>query len=279
MTKNLPLQDQVAIVTGASSGIGRSTAEMLSASGARVVLAARRVDALEALAALLPVGRTLVAPADVTDPTQVQQVIDQTLQRWRRIDILVANAGQYVRGAVVDLTADDMARSLQVNFFGAYHAVMAVLPVMRAQRCGHIVLVSSMDARKGMPTDAPYVVAKAALTGFGDVLRQEMQREGIHVTTLMPGRVDTPLISSMRVPAVSAKIPPERVARAIVRAIRHRRAVVILPFQVYLLDLVQTISPRLADWFVRRFHLQGWDQTHSEHNPATTPSSDCRSPR
>jgi NAD(P)-dependent dehydrogenase (short-subunit alcohol dehydrogenase family) len=152
----------------------------------------------------------------------VQALIDRTMAQWGRIDILVANAGQYVRGAIVDLTADDMARSLQVNFYGAYHAVMAALPAMRAQHSGHVVLLSSMDARKGMPTDAPYVVPKAALTGFGDVLRQELRAEGIEVSTIMPGRVDTPLIASMRVPAISAKLPPERVARAVIAAIRHQ---------------------------------------------------------
>jgi NADP-dependent 3-hydroxy acid dehydrogenase YdfG len=271
MSKHVPLQEQVAIVTGASSGIGRATAEALSAAGARVVLAARNQEALQSVAALLPVSRTLVVPTDVTDPAQVQALIDRTMAQWGRIDILVANAGQYVRGAIVDLTADDMARSLQVNFYGAYHAVMAALPAMRAQHSGHVVLLSSMDARKGMPTDAPYVVAKAALTGFGDVLRQELRAEGIEVSTIMPGRVDTPLIASMRVPAISAKLPPERVARAVIAAIRHHRAVVILPAQVALLDLVQTVSPRMADWFVRRFHLQGWDQPDGGRDAATTP--------
>ncbi len=272
MPHHVPFRDQVAIVTGASSGIGRATALALAARGARVALAARNAAALEALAAALPAGRALVVPTDVTDVTQVQAMAQQTLAQWGRIDILVASAGQYVRGAITNLAAEDMERSLRINFFGAYHAVMAVLPTMIARRSGHLVLVSSMDARKGMPTDAPYVAAKAALTGFGDVLRQEMRTEAIDVTTIMPGRVDTPLIADMRVPAISAKISPERVAEAIVAAILHRRAVVILPSQVYLLDLVQTLSPRLADWFVRCFHLQGWEQASPFEGRPATPS-------
>lgn len=94
---------------------------------------------------------------------------------------------------------------------------------MMAQGSGHIVLVTSMDAKKGIPRDAPYVAAKFALAGFGDVLRQELYGSGVAVTTLFPGRVDTPMIEHLKVPWISAKISPEVVARATVRAIVRRQ--------------------------------------------------------
>jgi short-subunit dehydrogenase len=130
---------------------------------------------------------------------------------------------------------------------------------MRTQGSGHIVLVSSMDGKKGVPPDAPYVVAKFALAGFGDVLRQELHGTGVDVTTVFPGRVDTPLIATLKVPWISAKIPPEAVARAIVTAIRRRQAEVIVPFRARLLLWANALSPRLGDWAVRTFRLEGWE--------------------
>jgi short-subunit dehydrogenase len=116
-----------------------------------------------------------------------------------------------------------------------------------------------MDARKGIPPDAPYVAAKFALSGFGDVLRQELRGTGVSVSIIYPGRVDTPMIENLRVPWISAKIPAEAVARAILRAVRRRQPEVILPAQSKLLVYLNTISPALADWAVRWFHLEGWE--------------------
>jgi short-subunit dehydrogenase len=115
-----------------------------------------------------------------------------------------------------------------------------------------------MDAKKGIPPDAPYVSAKFALSGFGEVLRQELDPAGIAVTILYPGRVDTSMIADLQVPAISAKIPTEQVAKAISRAIDRRPAEVLLPGFSYLLHLVNFISPRLADRAVRALRLRGW---------------------
>ena len=265
MGKNT-LRDQVAIVTGASSGIGRATALALAAAGARVTLAARRVLALQAVAQTIQAqgGEALVVPTDVTQPSQVEQLVAETLARWGRVDILVANAGAYVRCPVVELTVADVERSMAVNFYGALYAILAVLPHLRRQQSGHIVLVASMNAKKGFPPDAPYAAAKFALAGLGEVLRQELHGTGVHVTTVFPGRVDTPLIAHLRVPRLSAKIPPEAVARAIVRAIHRRPAEVIIPFPARALFYANTLSPRFGDWFVRRFHLEGWEEGESQ---------------
>jgi short-subunit dehydrogenase len=255
------LLDKVAIVTGASSGIGRETALALADQGAHVVLAARDVTRLQEVAkAIRALGReTLVVPTDVTHTEQVEQMAAQTLGRWGRIDVLIANAGLYVRRPVTELTLDDMKRSMDVNFYGAVSAVLAVLPSMLAQGSGHLVLVASMDGKKGIPPDAPYVAAKYAMNGFGDVLRQELHGTGVYATTVFPGRVDTPMIEHLRVPTISSKLPPQAVAHAIVKAIRSQSPEVIIPRSARALVYLNIVSPRLADWFVRKLHLQGWE--------------------
>ena len=251
----------VAVVTGASSGIGKATALALAREGARVVLAARRRAPLEQVAEAVAAlgGEALVVPTDVSQREQVEHLIDHTLETWGRVDILVANAGIYVRSPIREMRIEDLERSIAVNFYGTVYAVMAVLPHMLEQKSGHIVLVTSMDAKKGIPPDAPYVAAKFAASGFGDVLRQELHGTGVHATVVFPGRVDTPLIENLTVPWISAKIPPEAVARAILKGIRKRSPEVIVPWQARLLVFANTLSPRLADWAVRYFHLEGWE--------------------
>jgi short-subunit dehydrogenase len=133
-----------------------------------------------------------------------------------------------------------------------------VLPNMLKRQSGHIVLVTSIDGKKGMPRDAPYAAAKFALAGFGEVMRQELFGTGVHVTTVCPGRVDTPMIEALRVPWVSPKIAPEIVARAIVRGIRHRRAEIVVPSVYTPLLAMNVLLPRFVDWFVRVFHIEGW---------------------
>lgn len=253
---------RVAIVTGASSGIGKATAFALARLGARVVLAARRLEALQAVAQEIEAsgGEALVVPTDVTDRHQVERLVQKTLDTWHQVDIFVANAGAYIRKPVRELSVADVERSMAVNFYGALYGVLAVLPHMLARGKGHIVLVSSMDGKKGIPPDTPYVVAKFALAGLGDVLRQELHGTGVSVTTVFPGRVDTPLIANLRVPWISAKIPPEAVARAIVRAIERRSPEVIVPWRARLLIYAHVLSPRFADWAVRFFHLEGWEE-------------------
>jgi NAD(P)-dependent dehydrogenase (short-subunit alcohol dehydrogenase family) len=255
------LRDKVAIITGASSGIGRATALALARQGARVVLAARRQAELEAVAReVWALGReALVVATDVAEQAQVERLVAETLRCWGQVDLAVASAGVYVRKAVAGLTADLVEVSMRVNFYGALYLVLATLPHLRAQGSGHIVLVSSMDGKKGIPPDGPYVMAKFALAGLGDVLRQELHGTGVDVSIIFPGRVDTPMIANLEVPWISAKIPPEAVARAILGAVRHRRAEVIVPFQARLLLYLDWLSPRLGDWAVRFFRLEGWE--------------------
>jgi NAD(P)-dependent dehydrogenase (short-subunit alcohol dehydrogenase family) len=257
----MKLQNKVAIVTGASSGIGWAIALALAERGTRVALGARNLATLQELADKIQSrgGEALAVLTDVTRQEQVEQLAQETLSKWGQIDILISNAGQYIRCPITELTISLLEQSMAVNFYGGVYAVLAVLPHMLSRRSGHIVLVSTMNAKKGLPPDAPYVAAKFALSGFGEVLRQELYRTGVDVTTVYPGRVDTPMIQNLRVPWISTKISAETVTRAIVRSIERRKAEVILPPQTKLLHYLNFLSPRLGDWAVRYFHLEGWE--------------------
>jgi len=255
-----PFQGKVAIVTGASSGIGRATALALAEQGGWVALASRNGEALSALAEELKrQGRqVIVIPTNVTQREQVETLVEEVLAQWGRVDILISNAGEYIRALITDLDPADLQRSLDVNFFGGVYCVKAVLPHMLAQRSGHIVFVTSMDGKIGLPPDAPYVSAKFALTGFCEVLRQEVHDSGIAVTNVLPGRVDTVMIENLKFAWISPKILPESVAAAILNGIRKRKPIVIVPPQAKLLYYINVFAPTLSDRLSRLFHLEGW---------------------
>jgi NADP-dependent 3-hydroxy acid dehydrogenase YdfG len=255
-------KDKVAIITGASSGIGRATALALAEHGACLAIAARRESALSELAKEIRKrgGQALSLPTDVTQREQVEAMVQQALSQWGRVDILLANAGEYIRSPILDLDPADLQRSFDVNYFGGVYCIKAVLPHMLARKSGHILAVTSMDGKIGLPPDAPYVSAKFALTGFLEVLRQEVSDHGIAVTNVLPGRVDTMMIEQLRFSWISPKISPEVVARAIVDAIRKRKPIVIVPPQAKLLYYINVFAPRLSDRLSRFFRLEGWTE-------------------
>jgi NAD(P)-dependent dehydrogenase (short-subunit alcohol dehydrogenase family) len=257
-----PFQDKVAIVTGASSGIGRATALALAEQGARVALASRNGEALSALAEELKrqSRQVIVIPTDVTQRGQVEALVREVIAQWGQVDILISNAGEYIRAPITDLDPADLQRSLEVNFFGGVYCVKAVLPHMLAQKSGQIVFVTSMDGKIGLPPDAPYVSAKFALTGFCEVLRQEVRDSGISVTNVLPGRVDTVMIEDLKFAWISPKISAESVATAILNGIRRRKPIVIVPPQAKLLYYINVFAPTLSDRLSRLFRLEGWSK-------------------
>jgi len=257
----LKFQDKVALVTGASSGIGRETALALAQHGAHLALASRNVKLLnETAESVRREGRkALVMPTDVSQQDQVTKMVNETLESFGKLDILISNAGEYIRRTTTELDVAVMQRSMAVNFYSHLYAILATMPHMVARQQGHIVLVSTMDGKKGLPLDAPYVAAKSALNGLGEVMRQELRSHGIHTMLVLPGRIDTPLIENLNVPLISAKISPVPVAKAIVRGIERRKSEVYVPKYVWLMHFVNVISPVFGDWIARTFHLEGWE--------------------
>ncbi len=189
-------RDKVAIITGASSGIGEATARRLAESGARVVLAARRVERLEALAADIELreGAALVAPTDVTDVRSVRQLARTALDAFGRIDILINNAGIMPLSPISKLKVEEWDRMIDVNIKGVLYCVAATLPTMLEQGSGHIINVSSVAGRRPFPSGAVYSATKFAVRAISQGLRLELSStEGIRVTDIEPGVVATEL--------------------------------------------------------------------------------------
>lgn len=258
---------KVAIVTGASRGIGRATSLALARRNLSVVLASRSASVLDEIAAEIRKqgGDALAVPTDVTDSEQVRNLGRTVRSAYGEVDVLVCNAGIYPRGSVRDLKLDQYRHCMEVNYFGALNVILEFLPEMLERRSGHVVVVSSVDGKKGLPKDAAYVASKFALTGFLDVMRQELRGSGVSVSTILPGRVDTPMIENLRVPWISAKISSERVAGSILRVLRSKQGEIIVPYPgPKLLIVASSISAPLGDMLVRLFKLEGVEKHDHE---------------
>jgi hypothetical protein len=195
MTDTTPLAGQVALVTGASSGIGEATAETLAEAGASVALAARRADHLQAVADRIDAagGESLVVPTDVTEEPQVDAMVEETVAELGGLDILVNNAGVMLLEAALAADRGDWRQMVEVNLLGLMNATHAALPVMHEQGAGHVVNVSSTAGRNATATASGYNATKFGVNGFTEALRQEVTEEGIRTTLIEPGIVDTEL--------------------------------------------------------------------------------------
>jgi hypothetical protein len=184
----LVLNEQVVIITGASSGIGRALAFAFARRAARVVLVARREDRLEAVRREIEPYSTdaLVIPADVTDDAQLQQVVSRTLEAFGRIDVLVNNAGMLRGGPLREQAPEDIERILRLNLWTAIRLTQLALPPMLANNYGYILNIGSGLGRTAMPMFSTYVASKYGLAGFTDALRRELDGTGIHLTLALP---------------------------------------------------------------------------------------------
>jgi short-subunit dehydrogenase len=191
----IALQDQVILITGASAGIGAALAQELARvyPGIRLVLAARRRDALEAIAQSCRTAgaEILVQPMDITQSHQVQSLVEQTMITFGRIDALVNNAGYGQMGPVELLPMESVKQQFAVNLFGAVELIQAVIPILRDQGGGRIVNISSLGGRIAFPFGGLYSASKFALEGLSDALRMELEPFNIRVSVVEPGPVAT----------------------------------------------------------------------------------------
>jgi NADP-dependent 3-hydroxy acid dehydrogenase YdfG len=211
------IRGKVIVITGASSGLGEATARHLAGQGATVVLGARRLDRIEALA----------AETDVTSSAQVQALVDAAIAQFGRVDVMLNNAGLMPHSPLERLKIEDWDRMIDVNIKGVMYGIAAVLPHMIERKSGHIVNVSSVAGHKVRPGSTVYSATKHAVRVISEGLRQEVKAHGLRTTIISPGAVDTELPNSITEPDVAEgvrkfydiAIAPESFARAVAYAI------------------------------------------------------------
>jgi NADP-dependent 3-hydroxy acid dehydrogenase YdfG len=200
------LEGTVALVTGASSGIGEATARMLADEGAAVALVARRRDRLERLAGEIGAqgGRAVVVEADITDAAAARETVERTVRELGRLDVLINNAGVMLLGPIVDAPVDEWERMVDINLRGLLHTTHAALPhLLRAaeqepRRVADIVNISSVAGRVARSGLGVYNLTKFGVVAFGESLRQEVTRRHVRVSTVEPGVVETELTDHLR---------------------------------------------------------------------------------
>jgi len=254
-------RDRVAVVTGASSGIGAQLARDLAARGAHVALVARRADRLEALAAELGGGSTaLPVPCDVSDRAAVEAAMARVIAQLGHVDLLVNDAG-YVRHALFkDHDVEDIERMMRTNYMGTVYTIKALLPSMRARRRGWIVNLSSVAGRLGQPDEAAYSATKFAVTGLSEALALELAPLGIHVMTVYPALVRTEMFTD----AVLARMPvrvqrtfvePAAFTRAVLRALARGAHEVTVPRYVSIAFVLRALLPGFHRRMTARLRL------------------------
>jgi NADP-dependent 3-hydroxy acid dehydrogenase YdfG len=223
MSQNI--EGKVVVITGASSGLGEATARHLCAQGAIVVLGARRVERIQALADELnrSGGKALAIPTDVTHADEVKRLVDAAVQTYGRVDVMINNAGLMPHSPLERLKIDDWNRTIDVNLKGMLYGIGAVLPHMKQQKAGHIINVSSVAGHKVRPGSAVYAATKAAVLVISEGLRQEVKPYNIRTTVISPGAVATELPDSITEPDIAENvrklyemaIPADSFARAV----------------------------------------------------------------
>ncbi len=242
----------VAIITGASSGLGRGLARELSRDGWSVGLIARRVERLDELVAeITSTGGTAACErADVTDRALLRSAIESLEARLGPCEMMVANAGVSCGSSGVDLDASAVVKEFSVNVFGVIHSIEAVLPGMCERGAGHVVVVSSLAGYRGMPGAAGYCASKSAVTRFMEGIRTELSAAGVASTTIHPGFVVSEMTdkNDFKMPFM---LSTERAARKMARAIKRRKKLYEFPWPTVL--LVRGFLRLLPDWAVHRW--------------------------
>ncbi len=272
----------VAIVTGASSGIGEASAMALARAGHAVVLVARRGDLLEDLAKRIERtgGQAMALPADLAEEAATESVVSEAARRFGRIDVLFNNAGYSPAAALEQLSRERLRHVFEVNLLSGLHLIGLVAPVMRGQGSGRIINMGSMAASVPAPLAVPYSATKGGIESATDCLRLELERFGIRVSIILPGFVDTPTFDNSRAMGqrlredetnpyrqtmfdlddfarsqLKSAIPPEAVAEQVVRAATDAK-----PNTRYYAPagsrlpraLLSAMPDRLADWILLR---------------------------
>ena len=253
---------RVVAITGASAGIGRATAIRVARDGAAVAICARRADRLQQVADEIRAagGDALPVVADVTREADMEQFVAAATERFSRLDVILCNAGFGIAGAIDDIAADQMQRLLDVNFTGTYLAARAALRVFRRQGFGHVIVVSSIVGKRGVPYMGAYSATKFAQVGLAECLRAELVGSGIHVSVVYPVSTETEFFDVMSHEtgvevgrAFGPRQSVEAVAEAIAGAIARPKPEVYPHFNSRFLVIVNALAPGFTDRIVQRF--------------------------
>jgi NADP-dependent 3-hydroxy acid dehydrogenase YdfG len=200
------IKDKVVVITGASSGLGEAAARHLAQHGAKLVLGARRLEKLKALAGDLSLGNDAAVQTDVTQYAQVRHLVDHAVESHGRIDVIVNNAGLMPHSPLERGKVQDWDRMIDVNLKGVLYGIAAALPYMKAQKRGHIINVSSVAGHKVRPGSAVYAATKHAVRVISEGLRQEVKPYNIRTTVISPGAVATELPDSITEPDIAENV-------------------------------------------------------------------------
>lgn len=268
------LRDNVVIITGASSGIGAAAAREFARRGARVVLAARRADRLEAQAHAISQegGRPIAVPTDVTNAAQVMRLVKRALEVSGRIDVLLNNAGANWTKPLADTTMDEIIHLVQVNLLGAMLLTSAVLPEMQQRRHGAIISVGSVASHVAI--EPLYSATKFGVRGFSLALRRQLAGSNISVSLVTPGNVRTRMTSGLQ-----ERMPePEVIASAIANLAIHPRRELIIPFKYHGIVWLDEFLPEIADFLFHWRHRRDREQGNYGNLPAYARSPELRIP-
>jgi NAD(P)-dependent dehydrogenase (short-subunit alcohol dehydrogenase family) len=275
-----PLNEQVVVVTGASSGVGRAVARLAGESRARVVCAARNGDALEAAVREIEGagGQALAVELDVAGEDECHQLVERTVDRFGRIDSFVRSHMVSVYGEVEQLRADELRRVMEVNFLGSVYCFLAALPHLKESR-GTFLDVNSGLAYRGIPLQAPYCASKAALRTFFESARVELEHDGagVDLCVLLPGAINTPHFERVRqklglqpqpVPPI---YQPEAFAEVVLHCCEHPHRELPIGWGAQKALWGQKVAPRVVDWWLGR---TGWSaQTTGDPKPVDSPDN------
>lgn len=256
-----PLRDQVIVITGASSGIGLTTARMAAAAGAKLVLAARNHEALSRLEQEINAsgGRSVHVDADVGSEADIQRVVDAAIEHFGGFDTWVNNAGVSVYGRMEDVEPGDHRRLFETNFWGVVHGSLAAIAHLKT-RGGALINVGSTLSDRAIPLQGMYCASKHAVKGFTDALRMEVEeaRYPIAVTLIKPAAIDTPYTEHAKnympmEPQNPAPVyAPDTVARAILHAAAHPERDIFIGGAGKVFSVLEKLAPRLTDLYMEK---------------------------
>jgi short-subunit dehydrogenase len=260
---------KVAVVTGASSGIGWELAKQLAAKGCRVGIVARREEPLKELASAISAtgGTAIVAAADVGNREQIEAAIAKVRAQFGPIDLVIANAG-IGRPTLRDpVNMHDVEETFRINLMGVVYTLSAAMPEMLARKSGHLVAVSSLAAYRGLPTESAYCASKAAVNVYLDGLRIHLRGTGVQVTTICPGFIKTPMTASNKFP-MPQLMTAEYAASRMLRAVAAGKKVYNFPGRLhFMVKLSRWMPDRVMNWIMGDYETEAKQAVADREQP------------